>query len=509
MSSKFLNLSTDNTLGGNSPSDNKAVSEKAIKEYVDNNAGQTYVAGTGLGLLDNEFKVVQADTVTKNFTNIGNGSLDGNYNYTGASNSYLLLPNVIQLSTANSWEFQTTYKYNGGGSRPTIIGYYNNVDCKTPAIFYDGNAGIRLLASINGSSWDILTGGFTPVTNTTYNIKAGFTGSEYYLEYKTENETSWTRLSVQNSTKCYCSEKFILMNLGWNYSNYYSAGTMDLKTTKIIVNGSVVWEAVTTTSSSGFVAKATNSLYGLVKPDNASITVNDGVISSHITSSDVTTALGYTPYNSSNPAGYTDNVGTVTSVNNIEPVNGNVTLDIPTNFVTTDTAQDISGKKTFLGEKAILFKQNENTNKLGFTLYNPSSTELGAFEWRPSTIGGGALLNINVPYTSSNYVGFRYWGTAVNIIAPKVATAGNYYIPTHFTDGTNTVSANSSGVVSLSTLLPAEVTESTVSGWGFTKNTGTVTSVNNIQPVNGNVTLTIPVVEEYTASEVETLWESL
>ena len=39
---------------------------------------------------------------------------------------------------------------------------------------------------------------------------------------------------------------------------------------------------------------------------------------------------------------------------------------------------------------------------------------------------------------------------------------------------------------------PSEVTESTVSGWGFTKNTGTVTSVNNVSPVNGNVTLSIP-----------------
>ena len=36
---------------------------------------------------------------------------------------------------------------------------------------------------------------------------------------------------------------------------------------------------------------------------------------------------------------------------------------------------------------------------------------------------------------------------------------------------------------------PTIPTESTVSGWGFTKNTGTVTSVNNVQPVNGNVTL--------------------
>lgn len=37
--------------------------------------------------------------------------------------------------------------------------------------------------------------------------------------------------------------------------------------------------------------------------------------------------------------------------------------------------------------------------------------------------------------------------------------------------------------------IPSEVTESTVSGWGFTKNTGTVTSVNNVSPVNGNVTI--------------------
>ena len=52
---------------------------------------------------------------------------------------------------------------------------------------------------------------------------------------------------------------------------------------------------------------------------------------SGITSSDVTTALGYTPYNSSNPSGYTSNVGTVTSVNNTSPDgNGNVALTIPT-----------------------------------------------------------------------------------------------------------------------------------------------------------------------------------
>ena len=39
MPSKFLNLSTDDTLGGNSPSDAVAVSQKAIKKYVDDHSG--------------------------------------------------------------------------------------------------------------------------------------------------------------------------------------------------------------------------------------------------------------------------------------------------------------------------------------------------------------------------------------------------------------------------------------------------------------------------------------
>lgn len=129
--------------------------------------------------------------------------------------------------------------------------------------------------------------------------------------------------------------------------------------------------------------------------------------------------------------------------------------DLPTNYVTTDTAQDISGRKTFLGEKAIYFKQVATSNKLGFTLYNPSNTELAALEYRPNTISGASLLALNCPQTTGGYVGFRYWGTpAVNIVAPKVATAGNYYIPINFTDGTNTVTATNVGTVNISSLLP-------------------------------------------------------
>lgn len=99
---------------------------------------------------------------------------------------------------------------------------------------------------------------------------------------------------------------------------------------------------------------------------------NQGYLTS-ISSSDVTTALGYTPYSASNPDGYTSNVGTVTSVNNTNPdSNGNVTLSIPdiSHMVTDNTAQTISAKKTFNddivinGTKCIYYKNSSNNECL-------------------------------------------------------------------------------------------------------------------------------------------------
>lgn len=111
-----------------------------------------------------------------------------------------------------------------------------------------------------------------------------------------------------------------------------------------------------------------------------------------------------------NNAGYTTNIGTVTSVNDVSPDSeGNVTLSIPAAQVNSD--------------------------------------------WNASS---GVAEILNKPNLAT------------------VATSGSY------------------NDLSNKPTIPSEVTESTVSGWGFTKNEGTVTSVNNTQPINGNVTISIP-----------------
>lgn len=77
-----------------------------------------------------------------------------------------------------------------------------------------------------------------------------------------------------------------------------------------------------------------------------------------LNSSDITTALGYTPYNSTNPNGYTSNTGTITSVKttagahtaiNVSSGAANFNVPTKTSHLTNDSGfltshQDISGK---------------------------------------------------------------------------------------------------------------------------------------------------------------------
>ena len=92
--------------------------------------------------------------------------------------------------------------------------------------------------------------------------------------------------------------------------------------------GDIVTHSASEFATSAQGAKADTALQS---GDNVSELVNDAGYLTGINSSDVTTALGYTPYSDANPNGYTSNIGTVTSVNSVSPDgSGNVSLTIPT-----------------------------------------------------------------------------------------------------------------------------------------------------------------------------------
>ena len=142
--------------------------------------------------------------------------------------------------------------------------------------------------------------------------------------------------------------------------------------------------------------------------------------------------------------------------------------------VTTNTDQNITGTKTFVGSKKVGFKQSTANDKLGFTLFGNTGTERGYLEFNPTnTIDGVAGLMTLGNYATSagalTHVGFRRYSNisgangAYNLLTPLVADAKspfslttsytNFYLPLGFTDGTTTVRTAKSGLVDLSPLL--------------------------------------------------------
>ena len=127
-----------------------------------------------------------------------------------------------------------------------------------------------------------------------------------------------------------------------------------------------------TTLTNAIINDMTKAQWDTITPNtNEFYLVSDDTI----TSTDVTNALGYTPYDSNNPSGYTSNVGTVTSVNNIQPVNGNVTLSIPsdtsdlTNGAGYITSSALSGYLTTSDIVSSVDSSSTNSKAVGAKLF--------------------------------------------------------------------------------------------------------------------------------------------
>ena len=222
-------------------------------------------------------------------------------------------------------------------------------------------------------------------------------------------------------------------------------------------------------------------------PTNISAFTNDSGYITGITSSDVTTALGYTPYNSSNPNGYTSNVGTVTSVNNTSPVNGNVSLTIPT--VNVDDVQ-INGTSILSSKVA-----NIVTN----TAYNSSSNKIATMSDLPIV-----PTNISSFTNDSGYVTSDTQNTCgADNTTSKIYLVGRTAQSTGISNSNQSVYTENGYLYAKTPSASSNGTSVATTKWvtdkGYTTNTGTVTSVNNTSPdANGNVSLTIPTVNDAT-----------
>ena len=159
-----------------------------------------------------------APPVLKSYITQVGGSLQG-VTYTGASNSYLYNNEQFDIASADTWEFGTKLKYNGGGSKSCfIIGRAQSTsNLYTPRLNISSNNELMWFVSTTNSDWDILDGGNDPLlsnitTGKTYEIIVGFDGTKYYAKVGIDGATPSTVKEIANTNKVYSAGYFMFMN---------------------------------------------------------------------------------------------------------------------------------------------------------------------------------------------------------------------------------------------------------------------------------------------------------
>jgi len=147
-------------------------------------------------------------------------------------------------------------------------------------------------------------------------------------------------------------------------------------------------------------------------------------------------------------------------------------------YVTLTTNQNITGEKTFVGNKRIKFKGTASNSKLGFTAYDQNNGENGFLEVEGASTASkkvrlGCYDQNSGGNARDNYVGFQYYNTkpvgggtvSYNLVCPPrykgISGTNSYaYIPIDFTtNGTDKVSADTSGIVNISSIVPSKTSD--------------------------------------------------
>ena len=422
--------------------------------------GTTYTAGEGIIIEDDTISVDTEDVAM--VVNLATVAFSGSYND---------LDNTPDLSVYELKEDAFSGDYNDLENKPTI---------PTKTSDLDNDSGF--ITGIDSS--DVISAlGYTPGTS-------NFDGDYNSLT----NKPTFATVATTGDYDDLINKPVIPV--------------VNYPVTDVKANGSSVLD--------GTVAKITI-------PTNVSDLNNDSGFITGITDTMITNALGYTPGTSNFDGAYSSLTGTpdlsiyatsaslstvafsgdyddlldkptlatVAISGSYTDLTDKPTIPDTTYMVTTNTAQDITGKKTFKTNpidvvntsKGIQLHSGTNNStsaKLGFTLYNSvagsTNNEVGFLEANTNTSSGKLLAlgyyntatttyytNWDVGFALNEYNSNKGGNVAYKLVMPNQYNLNNYntkrYIPIDFTDGTTTVRSDATGIVNISSLLPTVPTK--------------------------------------------------
>ena len=409
----------------------------------------------------------------------GVGVADAHIDFDGSLVITLTNGNQINVGEVVAPDLAESIKVitNGGGTSQQVLDTLASLQTQINNLIpsQTGNSGKFLTTNGSTLSWAQVAGGLNyqgtwNASTNTPTLASGTGSSGYYYIVGTAGSTN-----LDGITDWQIGDWLLFNGTAWqkiDQTNLVTSvngqtGAVSLTTTNISEGTNLYYTNARASAAAPVQSVAgktgtvtlTNADVGLGNVENKS----SATIRGEITSSNVTTALGYTPYNATNPAGYTTNTGTVTSVGGTGTVSG---LSL-SGTVTTSGNLTLGG--TLAVTPANFASQTANT-----VLAAPDGVA-GTPTFRALVAADVPTLNQNTTGTASNVTGtvaIANGGTgqttqqaALNALAGAV-TSGSYLRG----NGTN---------ITLSTIQAADVPTLNQNTTGTASNvTGTVAIAN-------------------------------
>ena len=256
---------------------------------------------------------IRGDGSLATFPSIGSGTVTSVSAGNGLDFTTITTSGAITLGTPSTLSGSTTNAVTATSHTHALSANLSAWDALAPSAKQDALGFTPANSSTSISAGNGLTGGGTLAANRS--ITLGTPGTISGSSTNSVTTTSHTHALTLTSSDITGALGFTPYN-ATNPNGYTSnAGTV----TSVAAGNGLNF---TTITGSGSVALGTPST--ITGSSTNSVTTNSHTHALTLTSGDITGALGFTPYNSTNPNGYTSNTGTVTSVTGGNGLTGSV-----------------------------------------------------------------------------------------------------------------------------------------------------------------------------------------
>lgn len=189
--------------------------------------------------------------IQRNYLISGSPTISGN-SYIPVDTDGFIYTNIpFSPADSDSWTIQTKVKINTASAWKDIVSSVNVSGEKVQAMSVqtttgDSNRQVKLYMSNNGTSWNVASAVCAktiPIGSWyVFQIVCTRSGNNYVYKMGFPDASSWSSTSSKTTHPTYGN--YISFGGGWGH---VPDAEFDLSETKIFVNGSVVWEAITVT----------------------------------------------------------------------------------------------------------------------------------------------------------------------------------------------------------------------------------------------------------------------